>query len=522
MPPVRLLLAVAGVAGIRFRHCRCTRVGLAVLGLAAPLMADVPAIADAPARATAEIRLLTPVSSRTSRPGTQVKGLVVAPVRSEGRVVVPSGSVVRGTVKHVNRVGLGFVRESAKLVLDFTELELAGGQTYPIQSRLLAVDNARERVDRTGANRGRRATANLSHSLGFEIANLTLSNPVGFVPLFVLQSCLFRFPNPEIEYGPGTDMRLQIDGPLPPGGAENLPDTGPELAPEDLAELETLVSAAPYWAYCARLREPIDIINLAFVGSRDALDRAFTAAGWTGSQPISKATGWQAVRALAEAQPYPDAPMRMLLVDGAGPEASWQKTLNTLTKRHHLRIWKRPEEWRGREVWLSAATHDISVGFSWRFGLTHLIKTEIDQEREKVVNDLRITGCVDAVALVRRPEMLRFADGDDRKALQTDGAVAVIVLNSCENPEQPAPAAWPEPGPGGASRFVRRLNLSARNHFIRNNLPWRVSEAGLVAFRAVRKWQRERVMDRGVLPAGNERGSGNSQAAGSRGESVAN
>ncbi|MBI3695342.1 MAG: LssY C-terminal domain-containing protein [Acidobacteria bacterium] len=468
-----------------------------------------------------EIRLLTPVSSRSSKRGTEVAGVVVAPVRLEDRVVIPSRSVVRGTVKQANRVGLGFVRESAKLVLDFTELELAGGQTYPIQSRLISVDNARERVDRTGAIRGIRATASLSHRLGFRVASLTMSNPAGFVPLLVLQTCLFKFPNPEIEYGPGTDMQLQIDGFLSLGGALEAPDTGPELTSEELAELEALVAVAPYWSYTTRQqRGPMDIINLVFVGSRDALDRAFTAAGWTGSRPISAAAGLHVVRALAEYRAYPDAPMHTLLVDGAEPDTSWQKALNTLTKRHHLRIWKRPERWRGRPVWLSAATHDISVGVSLRLGFTHQIHSDIDHEREKVLNDLRMTGCVDAVAHVRRPEMLRFASRGDGKVLQTDGAVAAVVLNSCESPEQLAFAAPPGSGPGVAGRFVRRVNLSARNHFIRNNLPWQISEASLLALRTVRKWQRER-LDRSALAAGNEQGSGNRRDAASRDGSVA-
>ena len=48
-----------------------------------------------------------------------------------------------------------------------------------------------------------------------------------------------------------------------------------------------------------------------------------------------------------------------------------------------------------QDVWISAASEDVSIAFSKQArGVTHMIDENIDLERTKVVNDLFFTGCV--------------------------------------------------------------------------------------------------------------------------------
>ena len=126
-------------------------------------------------------------------------------------------------------------------------------------------------------------------------------------------------------------------------------------------------------------------------------------------------------------------------------------------------------------MWLSAATHDIDMKISLRHdGVTHVIEPKIDREREKVVNDLRLTGCVDAVHYVDRPEAKRFYEGIDRKELQTDRRAAVVVLNGCEKPLSLPSPAEPFARPSKATRVTRIITLSTKNYFLRCNWPWRI------------------------------------------------
>jgi hypothetical protein len=90
----------------------------------------------------------------------------------------------------------------------------------------------------------------------------------------------------------------------------------------------------------------------------------------------------------------------------------------------------REQVFQGKAVWVSAATHDIGIEFSQENRtFIHKIDGRIDRERAKVVNDFLLTGLVKGLALVERPavpKQARNATGDD---IETDGAMAVLLLN---------------------------------------------------------------------------------------------
>jgi hypothetical protein len=361
---------------------------------------------------------------------------------------------------------------------------------------LLSVDNARERVDSHGAIHGIRATATLSNRAGQHLAFLVMGHPAVMLPLFAVETGFFRFPDPEIQFGPGAELHLDLTFPDELGEVGPCSESGPTV--EQAASLSTLVGGLPAWSYSKRQRQPMDMVNLLFVGSQDQIRNAFRSAGWIGSKPNSMASGFGAIRAIAERNGYTEAPMRTLLLDDAEPDLSLQKSLNTFEMRHHLRIWKRPTEFENREVWASAATRDLGATFSVHpFGFTHQIQDAVDLERDKVVSDLRFTGCVDTVDYVLRPNLAEAFEGAYRRGVRTDGRVAVVVLNDCQSPRLEFAAALPATPPEPlAVRCVRRVTLTARNHFLRDNWIWRGGEAARMAYLALRNWSRERKEDR--------------------------
>jgi hypothetical protein len=97
--------------------------------------------------------------------------------------------------------------------------------------------------------------------------------------------------------------------------------------------------------------------------------------------------------------------------------------------RHHLRIWRRPDTFLDKPVWVCAATHDTGIEFSAaNRTFIHKIDSLIDRERAKVVNDLVFGGRVKGLALIDRPTVpkeTRNATGD---AVTTDGRLAVLLL----------------------------------------------------------------------------------------------
>jgi hypothetical protein len=144
----------------------------------------------------------------------------------------------------------------------------------------------------------------------------------------------------------------------------------------------------------------------------------------------------------------------------------FQKSLNTITKRHHIRIW-RAGEFGGSEVWLGAATHDAGVGFrSESLTITHKIDPRTDRERRKVLTDIGFAGCAEKVSSVDRPQEALPASN---QGTFTDGRLAVLWLRPCSGPavNDDTPAELPGTK---TKRFARRFVLETRQYFLRDNL----------------------------------------------------
>jgi len=418
--------------------------------------------------------------------------VVAEPLCAQSDSSFPSGMVLRGAVKSVHRVGLGVIHETARIELEFRDAQFANGATQPIAARLVSVDNARERVDAHGVIHGIRATATLSNRVGERLALALVSHPMGLIPLFALESALLRFPDPEIDYPPGTELNLRLERPA------ELPDTRGCVplvpAPEQSPKLRAIVDRLPYWTYTLRQHKAMDPTNLMFVGSAEEIDRAFHAAGWTGSRALSPAAALGVMRAIAEEHADANAPMRTLLLNGGEADMDRQKALNTFSKRHHIRFWKLPEQLDGAAVWASTATWDVNTTFSLRYGFTHQVQNDTDLERDKVVRDLAFAGCVDEVAYV--PRGLAETDSGRSHDFLTDGRVAVVLLNSCNALPEDAQTARQFRQPSPLVRCIRRVTLTVRNHFLRDNLAWRSGEAVYLVYRGARDWRRRWMVSR--------------------------
>jgi hypothetical protein len=196
---------------------------------------------------------------------------------------------------------------------------------------------------------------------------------------------------------------------------------------EPADDLARLVNSQPFRTIAEKPPKPSDITNLMFLGSQQDIEDAFQKAGWSTAAQLNSKSKLETFRAMAEQRGYQEAPVSTLLLEGRPPDLVYQKQNNTFAARHHLRIWRRPQRFHGKEVWVCSATHDIGIDYSEQErNFIHKVDTEIDRERAKVVSDLLFTGLVQGLALVERPHVpteLFNATGD---ALQTDGKMAVI------------------------------------------------------------------------------------------------
>lgn len=454
---------------MRYRRHGLKLVPLIVLLLPAALPAH-----EVPAGAVLDVRLLTTLASYGSEEGDRVEAVLIAPVRAGSEVAVHPGAELHGYVKRARRVGVGVRREAAQLEIELDELWLPEGKVIPVRTQLVRVDMARERVDGKGRIRGTRATNTIMHRIGGYVTRAMSWNPYLGIAPWALRFTLLRFPEPEIYYPPGVELEVRL---LEPVRLDRLPAPRPQrrvLTAEEAESLSRYVNAQPFLTRTAKGDKPSDITNVMFVGRREALERAFEAAGWCQARPKKMTTRLRTAHAIAENRGYQEAPMSLLTLEGAAPEMTWQKALNTFAKRHHIRIWPREAGWRGEPVWVGAATEDNGIALS-RGNKTfiHTIDENIDDERAKIVNDLQFTGCVDAVRLVERPDVPREARNGTGDRMVTDGRMAVVFLNACLDPRPPidgrddgiVPMRGRTP-----ERLARRFVLSIRNEVQRANL----------------------------------------------------
>ncbi len=459
---------------------------------------------QAQAGASLHVRLTQAVGSFASKPGTLIRAVLIAPVTAGDKLVAPSGAVVTGEVKSVHKVGFGIRHETAELTLGFDQIEFPNGDSIPIDGRVQEVDNSRERVTTDGRIQRLRSTSTISYRVTGYIRQALLWSVHAEVAEWLVRSMIVQVPEPEIYYPAGTEMTLSLAQPLTGPPAQAIIPDPRKLTEDEWFSMSGLIDGLPVRTQSLDAK-PSDIINVLLIGSREQIAEAFQAAGWEEARPMSMRTRMRSIQAFIEGRGFHDAPMSALVLDEAEPDMSWEKGLNDSSKRHHVRLWKRPETWDGKEVWIGAATHDVDFAYL-RPGstFTHKVEENIDVERDKIVADLVFTSYADVADWADRggiPHSTSNATGD---VMTTDGRMAIIELHDCATPR--LAVQFPEADPPRVHgnkmyRFVRREILSARNDLLRTNIYWRSFEGGRFLVSAIRhQHQRKELAKKAVAP----------------------
>jgi hypothetical protein len=201
-------------------------------------------------------------------------------------------------------------------------------------------------------------------------------------------------------------------------------------------EIDTLVSrleAMPSATMNAAQSRRGDPVNLVLIGDFETLLSGF-AARWDESETITLATCWKTVRAFLWGSNYRYSPVSPLHLFGRDQDIALQRTRHSINERLHLRLWITPLAFDGKPVWVGQVSRDIGVRFTtkaWNL-TTHRIDPNVDESRDYVIEDLMLTGRVEAagyvggVAACPRDAPHRNLTGDP---YYTDGKRAVILLS---------------------------------------------------------------------------------------------
>jgi hypothetical protein len=395
---------------------------LVLVLVAAPVFA-----ARIPAGTELEIRITDKIASETMHPHDAVHAVLIAPVLVDGKVALPLMANVTGEVKQA-RGASGSAR--ALLELSFNRIAMASYQTS-MAAQVTEVENARETVDDKGVITGIDASTSYGGRLNQGI--LKLENNDRFAGLAGIlqtakQGLKIEDVNPNIDYDAGAELMLKLTAPLDWQGQTAGPESKLEPFPNETA-LSDLVNREPFRTVAQDPPRDSDMTNLMFIGTEEQLKSAFEKAGWSVAARLSAQSKLETARALIEDRGYREGPMSILTLKGDPPVMALQKGNNTFYSRHHLRIFRRPETFDGKPVWVCSSTHDIGIVFSDRdHTFIHKIDSNIDRERAKVVNDLLGSGLVRSLALVDRPNIPHDATNATGDSLQTDGRMAVLLF----------------------------------------------------------------------------------------------
>lgn len=216
-----------------------------------------------------------------------------------------------------------------------------------------------------------------------------------------------------------------------------------------LQRLLTKIYVPDYFVGRARTNEGLlgDPVNLAVMGTEDALLRTMRDAGWTRADDLSFRTGFRLVRDTLLRRRYPAAPVSPLFLFTRRQDLAFeQEIVGKPSRRHHVRFWRCPEGWYmpgGLRVdWVGAGTYDRSVGFSaFTLQITHKIGENTDLERDHVLQTMEQADGVTSVRWVQDYFSGYHARNGGGDAISTDGNLPVVRLRE--------PAHPPGAGSGG-------------------------------------------------------------------------
>jgi hypothetical protein len=175
---------------------------------------------------------------------------------------------------------------------------------------------------------------------------------------------------------------------------------------------------------------PGDPVNLALLGSEQALARAMLKAGWFPADPVTFASSAKIAVDTALRRPDDTAPVSPLFLFGRKQDLAFEQPVAGGPRhRHHVRFWRWDQQRDGQPVWFGAATYDERAGLSYTTGeVTHHIAPDVDTERDHVLATLTQAHAVGSVSWLDGFHRQREGRNGGGDVWRTDGRLPVVTL----------------------------------------------------------------------------------------------
>lgn len=472
-----------------FSLCRRTRlVYLSLLFLIVFYSPNTRACDKIPAGKSFWIRLLDPIASYSSKPGSIIRAILIQSPECSTGPVFPAGLELEGEIVSAHRVGLGFKHETATIEVLFDRLVTSNGDVLPLAAQVVEIDNARESVH-NGVIHGINATNTPQGRITSRLIHLPTFDPYTDWGLIVYRSIFTRLPEPEIYLPPGTDLRLQLNVALDVSSQPDLPHSSFAMDEYERGEVEMLLSKTSERT-TTRSGKDADFVNLLFVGSPEQVQDAFTASGWLPADHVSAHAILHGFEAFLTFSNYPNMPISRQLLDGQAQTLTWQKSFDSYEKREHLRLWSESSAIDGQQAWLGAYTRETGATLSIKYhNFIHHIDRNVDEGVLMLVRDLSLAGCVESVYQLPRPDLAKVLVNSTGDEMHTDGTLNVVHLRSCDRPSvqysnrNPLVPIRPS---SRVSRYIRTQVLLYKSDVVRGNFVYGAFDLARMSLRSLR------------------------------------
>jgi hypothetical protein len=174
-----------------------------------------------------------------------------------------------------------------------------------------------------------------------------------------------------------------------------------------------------------------DMTNFVLIGSEDQVKSALAAANWHIADTSNTGAALAAALDTFEKKDYLAMPMSTLYLFGRRQDFGYEmaEPIAMVASRHHFRLWKAPDAWKGQTVWVGAGTHDIGFARDKRNNsVTHKIDPYVDGERTNIGQSLDKAGKVNSMSYYLPAHAVRDARNATGDEYHSDGKVLVVFL----------------------------------------------------------------------------------------------
>ncbi len=123
-----------------------------------------------------------------------------------------------------------------------------------------------------------------------------------------------------------------------------------------------------------------DPLNLVIIGGIEDAFPALIRRGWSPSETTWSGSVMQMMSSALARERYPYAPISNLYLYGRPQDLALQKARDNIHQRNHLRLWRSPMRYHGKQVWVGQISRDIGSRLTIHSPTltTHKIDPDVD------------------------------------------------------------------------------------------------------------------------------------------------